>query len=63
MGLGANGVALLVKRFLHFPLARNAIYAELYCRTDQLVFSQTLIGPETIGAGSSGDSNGETNDG
>ena len=48
--LGAGEVALLVKRFLHFPKARNAIYAELYCRTDQFVFSQTLTGPDTIGA-------------
>lgn len=35
---------LLVKRNLHFGAARDAIYAELYCRTDQLVFSQTLEG-------------------
>jgi GntR family transcriptional regulator len=48
LGLGANDVVLLVKRFLHFPGAPNAIYAELYCRTDRLVFSQTLSGPETI---------------
>jgi GntR family transcriptional regulator len=66
LGLGPNDVALLVKRFLHFPRAHNAIYAELYCRTDQLVFSQTLSGPETIGTGAnrepSGDSNGEMHD-
>ncbi len=36
--------ALLVKRELHFPHAKSAIYSELYCRTDQLVFSQTLGG-------------------
>jgi GntR family transcriptional regulator len=35
---------LLVKRFLHFPQAENAIYSELYCRTDQFVFSQTIGG-------------------
>lgn len=35
---------LLVKRTLHFPGARNALFSELYCRTDQLVFSQTLGG-------------------
>ena len=35
---------LEVKRTLHFKNARSAIYAELYCRTDQLVFSQTLEG-------------------
>ena len=35
---------LLVKRFLHFIQAENAIYAELFCRTDQFVFSQTIGG-------------------
>jgi GntR family transcriptional regulator len=35
---------LIVKRFLHFPQAENAIYSELYCRTDQFVFSQTIGG-------------------
>ena len=33
---------LLVKRRLHFPESRDAIFAELWCRTDRLVFSQTL---------------------
>lgn len=36
---------LLVKRTLHFAASRDAIHAELYCRTDQLVFSQTLTEP------------------
>jgi GntR family transcriptional regulator len=35
---------LLVKRFLNFPHADSAIYSELYCRTDQFVFSQTIGG-------------------
>ncbi|MDY0042519.1 MAG: GntR family transcriptional regulator [Desulforhabdus sp.] len=35
---------LLVKRFLHFAQAKNAIFSELYCRTDQFVFSQTIRG-------------------
>lgn len=35
---------LLVKRFLHFPQAENAIFSELYCRTDQFVFAQTIRG-------------------
>lgn len=35
---------LEVKRFLHFPQAQNAIFSELYCRTDQFVFSQTIGG-------------------
>lgn len=33
---------LMVKRFLHFKQARQAIYAELYCRTDRFVFSQQI---------------------
>ena len=35
---------LLVKRFLHFSVAEDAIYSELYCRTDRFVFSQTIGG-------------------
>jgi len=44
LGLPADAAILLVKRTLHFENARSAIYAELACRTDQLVFSQTLEG-------------------
>ena len=33
---------LVVKRYLNFEQTKNAIYSELYCRTDQFVFSQTL---------------------
>ena len=36
---------LLVKRALFFPRAPRAIFCELYCRTDELVFSQ-VIGAE-----------------
>ena len=54
--LDDDSAILLVKRFLHFPLARNAIYAEFYCRTDQLVFSQTLTGQGATHADSKGDS-------
>jgi len=39
---------LLVKRFLHFPVAEDAIYSELYCRTDRFVFSQTIGGPGDV---------------
>lgn len=35
---------LIVKRFLHFLKTENAIYSELFCRTDQFVFSQTIGG-------------------
>lgn len=37
---------LLVKRALFFPHAPRAVFGELYCRTDELVFAQT-IGAET----------------
>lgn len=33
---------LHVRRWLHFSGAENAVYAELYCRTDRFEFSQTL---------------------
>ncbi len=35
---------LVVKRFLHFVQAENAVFSELYCRTDQFVFAQTIGG-------------------
>jgi GntR family transcriptional regulator len=35
---------LSVHRFLNFPHADSAIFSELYCRTDQFVFSQTIGG-------------------
>ena len=38
---------LLVKRFLDFPSARNAVFSELICRTDQFVFSQIIGGGMT----------------
>jgi GntR family transcriptional regulator len=44
LGLSSETAILVVKRTLHFKDARSAIHAALYCRTDQLVFSQTLEG-------------------
>ena len=44
LGVAGDDSILLVQRRLHFGEARDVIYAELYCRTDQLVFSQTLEG-------------------
>jgi GntR family transcriptional regulator len=35
---------LEVRRFLNFEPAANAVYSELFCRTDQFVFSQTIGG-------------------
>jgi GntR family transcriptional regulator len=46
LGTGARAALLLVKRALFFPHAPRAIFGELYCRTDELVFAQT-IGAET----------------
>lgn len=44
LAVSPNMPVLVVKRFLHFPQAENAIYSELYCRTDRFVFSQTIGG-------------------
>ena len=44
LAVSENTPILLVKRFLHFPAAENAIYSVLFCRTDRFVFSQTLGG-------------------
>ena len=35
---------LLVKRFLHFAQSDNAFFSEMFCRTDQFVFSQSVGG-------------------
>ncbi|HYP75777.1 MAG TPA: GntR family transcriptional regulator [Polyangiaceae bacterium] len=42
LGVSPTFPVLLVKRTLFFPRAERAIFSELYCRTDELVFSQTL---------------------
>jgi len=34
---------LHIKRFLHFSKKENAIYSEIFCRTDRFVFSQELV--------------------
>jgi len=44
LGLKRNARVLLVKRRIHFPNARDSVFSELLCRTDRLVFSQTLGG-------------------
>jgi GntR family transcriptional regulator len=46
LGSAPRTALLLVKRGLFFPRAPRAIFSELYCRTEELVFSQT-IGAET----------------
>lgn len=37
---------LTVKRFIDFEAARQAVYAELFCRTDRFVFSQEIGGAD-----------------
>ena len=44
--VGVRTPLLLVKRSLFFPRAPHAVFGELYCRTEDLAFSQT-IGAET----------------
>lgn len=44
LAVSESAPILIVKRFLHFTVAKNAIYSELYCRTDHFVFSQTIGG-------------------
>ncbi len=40
----AGTPVLMVKRFLHFPQTPNGVYSQLWCRTDQFVFSQHIGG-------------------
>lgn len=42
--VAADAPILLVNRYIHFSDLENAVYAEMYCRTDQFVFSQTIGG-------------------
>ena len=42
LALRVNESVLLVKRTLFVPRAPRAVFSELYCRTDELIFSQTL---------------------
>ena len=44
LGLAPDQAVLVVNRWLHFPGVENAVYADLYCRTDRFVFSQTIGG-------------------
>ncbi|MBL0712074.1 MAG: GntR family transcriptional regulator [Desulfosarcina sp.] len=44
LDLAPDQPVLVVNRWLHFPNVENAIYADLYCRTDRFVFSQIIGG-------------------
>ena len=42
--VGPDKPILAVKRFIHFAHAINAVFAELFCRTDAYIFSQEIGG-------------------
>jgi len=42
LGVSPDMPILMVQRFLHFFQADNAVYSELFCRTDRFVFSQSI---------------------
>lgn len=44
LALKINDPVLLVRRYLDFSQADNAVYSELHCPTDRFVFSQTIGG-------------------
>ncbi len=48
LSVSSDTPILMVKRFLNFAQAKNAIYSELFCRTDNFVFSQTIGGVQNV---------------
>ncbi len=44
LGLSKKTPILTVNRFLHAQHLPNAIYSDLFCRTDEFIFSQSLKG-------------------
>lgn len=46
MQTGKDVPVLVVKRSLHFPQMVNGVYCQLWCRTDQFVFSQNIGGTD-----------------
>lgn len=42
LGVSSKSALLLVKRALFFPRAPRAVFCELFCRTDEFAFSQTI---------------------
>jgi GntR family transcriptional regulator len=42
LAVPAGGPILRVDRTLHFALARSAVFARMYCRTDRFAFSQRI---------------------
>src|SRR5262249_40686522 len=49
LDLRRNEPLLLVRRALFFPKAPQAIFSELFCRTDRLSFSQTIYAEHAHG--------------
>ncbi len=43
---GTDTPVLVVKRFLHFPQMANGVFCQLWCRTDQFVFTQNIGGTD-----------------
>jgi len=46
LNVSADTPVLAVRRYLHFPQMQNGVYAQLWCRTDQFVFSQNIGGAD-----------------
>jgi GntR family transcriptional regulator len=46
LSIGTDVPVLVVKRFLHFPQTNNGVYCQLWCRTDQFVFTQNIGGTD-----------------
>lgn len=44
LGLSTETPILVVKRHLHFPQMDNGVFSQLWCRTDQFVFTQNIGG-------------------
>lgn len=44
LNVSAQTPVLAVRRYLHFPQMANGVFAQLWCRTDQFVFSQNIGG-------------------
>ncbi len=44
LNLPKTSPILTVNRFLHSAMVENAIYSDLYCRTDKYIFTQSLGG-------------------
>lgn len=44
--VGSRTPVLVVQRHLHFPQRADGVFARLWCRTDQFVFTQTIGGSD-----------------